>query len=91
MPGLSTQCYNLCVTMDSKKLLTCHCIYNPVPSSYKLLAPQLHVTAIAARIDAAKVQGFKKGDLVDRGSPKIRQSILYSLLHRLQSQGISGG
>ena len=40
------------------------------------LAHQQHGTAMAARIGAAKVQGFRKGDLVDR---RREDSSIYSL------------
>ena len=70
-------------------------LYSPVQGSCKFSSsnsPQSKVqysTAMAARISAAKVQGFRKGDLVDRrweDSPIYRST----LLHRLQSQGVSG-
>ena len=52
----------ICVTMDSKK---CHCIaLCKAPISFPLRLQQ-NGTAMAARICAAKVQRFRKGDLVD--------------------------
>ena len=82
--ALASQCaqcyYNLyvemCVTMDSKKLLTRHCIAlckapTPRPPAIRhrhwLLGSVLH----------AKVQRFRKGDLVDS---RWEDSPIYSLL-----------
>ena len=42
-------------------------VYSPVEGSYKFSPrpPSITGTAMAARIRAAKVQGVRKGDLVD--------------------------
>ena len=44
---------------------------------------------MAARIGAAKVQGFRKGYFVDSNLLSIRAEVNSMLLHRLQSQGVS--
>ena len=52
----------MCVTMDSTINMPLYLCKAPI--SVFLLAPQQHRTTVAARIGAAKVQGFRKGDLV---------------------------
>ena len=63
----------MCVTMDSTINMPLYLCKAPI----SLLAPQQHRTAMAARIGAAKVQGFRKGDLVDR-SREDSPSTLYT-------------
>ena len=48
----------------------------PVQGSYKQ-----YCTAMATRIGAAKVQGFRKGDLIDR---RRKDSPIYSLYIRAE-------
>ena len=66
MAGLSAHSVrNVCHYMDSKQSLTCHCIaLCKAPISFPPRLQQ-HGTTMAARICVAKVQRFRKGDLVD--------------------------
>ena len=80
--------------MDSANMLRMP-LCSPVQGSHKFssLTPSNTVPQWLARIGVTKVQGFRKGDLIDR---RREDSPIYSLygprltlLHRLQSQGVS--
>ena len=60
-----SQCYNLMrciINVHYRQCYACHCCARLL--QVFLLDPQQHDTALAARISAANVKGFRQGDLV---------------------------
>ena len=82
-------CGDVCSLWTVLTCYACHCIaLCKAPISFPP-RPQQHGTAMVARIGATKVQGFRKGYLVDSNLLSIWAKVNSKLLHHMQSQGVS--